>query len=279
MKECTIYKEGEVLIGWNGSNFTYEKRKLAGATFKVTAGADIYRADGAKVYNNGDLVRDNLVTGSDGQVVLSDLHLGTYVVTETKSIDGYTINTTPQTVKIEYKDQNVTVQSESTTILNNRQKAEVSVVKKDSDTDNPLDGGKYTMYAGNDIKNYDGRVIVTKGTALQTVTTGADGKAVYSLDLPIRNSYYITETQAPKNYIRNESAVYSFEFKVLEQNRASASFAHTFVNDRTTAKIQIEKVDKETGKAIPQGDASLEGAVYGLYAREDINHPDKMTGV
>ena len=40
--------------------------------------------------------------------------------------DGYTINTTPQTVKIEYKDQNVTVQSESTTILNNRQKAEVS---------------------------------------------------------------------------------------------------------------------------------------------------------
>ena len=275
----TIYKEGEVLTGWNGSNFIYEKRKLAGATFKVTAGADIYRADGAKVYNNGDLIRDNLVTGSDGQVILSDLHLGTYVVTETKSIDGFTINTAPQTVKIEYKDQNVTVQSESTTILNNRQKAEVSVVKKDSDTENPLDGGKYTMYAGNDIKNYDGRVIVTKDTALQTVTTGADGKAVYSLDLPIRNSYYITETQAPKNYIRNESEVYSFEFKVLEPNRASASFAHTFENDRTTAKIQIEKVDKETGKAIPQGDASLEGAVYGLYAREDINHPDKMTGV
>lgn len=26
----TIYKEGEVLVGWNGSNFTYETRKLPG---------------------------------------------------------------------------------------------------------------------------------------------------------------------------------------------------------------------------------------------------------
>ena len=29
----------------------------------------------------------------------------------------------------------------------------------------------------------------------------------------------------------------------------------------------------------PQGDASLKGAVYGLYARENIVHPDGKTGV
>ena len=275
----TIYKEGEVLVGWNGSNFTYETRKLPGATFKVTAGADIYKADGTKVYNKGDVIAEDLVSGSDGQAVLSDLHLGTYVVTETKSIDGYTINTTPQTVKIEYKDQNVTVQAESTTIKNSRQKAEVSVVKKDSDTDNPLTGGQYTLYAGNDIKNYDGRVIVTKGAALQTVTTGADGKATYTVDLPISNSFYIAETKAPVNYVRNSDDVYSFNFSVMSQDKAKATFAHTFKNDRTTAKIQIFKVDKETGKAVPQGDAKLEGAVYGLYARENIVHPDGKTGV
>ena len=230
----TIYKEGEVFSSWNGSNFTYEKKKLPGATFKVTAGADIYKADGTKVYNAGDVVAESLTTGTDGQVVLSDLHLGTYVVTEIKSIDGYTINTTPQTVAVEYKDQTVTVQYESTTIENTRQKAEVSVVKKDSDTENPLDGGKYTLYAGNDIKNYAGQVIVTKGTALETVTTGEEAKA---------------------------------------------TFSHTFSNDRTTAKIHIYKVDKETGRAVPQGDASLSEAVYGLYAREAINHPDGATGV
>ena len=91
MGALTIYKEGEVLTSWNGTNFVYETKKLPGATFKVTAGADIYRADGTKVYNKGDLIAENLVTGSDGQVVLTDLHLGTYVVTETKSINGYTI--------------------------------------------------------------------------------------------------------------------------------------------------------------------------------------------
>ena len=46
-----------------------------------------------------------------------------------------------------------------------------------------------------------------------------------------------------------------------------------------TAKINLYKVDKETGKAVPQGDAVLNGAVYGLYAREDIGHPDGATGV
>ena len=275
----TIYKEGEVLSSWNGSNFTYEKKKLSGATFKVTAGADIYKADGTKVYSAGDVVAESLTTGTDGQVVLSDLHLGTYVVTEIKSIDGYTINTTPQTVAVEYKDQTVTVQYESTTIENTRQKADVSVVKKDSDTETPLDGGKYTLYAGNDIKNYAGQVIVTKGTALETVTTGADGKASYSVDLPISNGYFISETQAPYAYIRNSKDVYSFNFNVLPETQAKASFSHTFVNDRTTAKIHIYKVDKESGKAVAQGDASLEGAVYGLYARNDIVHPDGATGV
>ncbi len=275
----TIYKEGEVLTGWNGSNFTYETRKLPGAVFKINAGEDIYKADGTKVYNKGDLIAENLVTGNDGKVLLSDLHLGTYTVTETKSIDGYTINTTPQTVKIEYKDQTVEVQYEAATIQNARQRAEVSVLKQDSETENPLDGGEYTIYAGNDIKNYDGSVIVTEGTALQTVTTGEDGRAAYTVDLPIANSYFISETKAPYAYIRNSEDVYQFSFNYLSEDTAKASFTHTFVNDRTTAKIHIFKVDKETGKAVPQGDAELSGAVYGLYARNDIVHPDGATGV
>ena len=40
-----------------------------------------------------------------------------------------------------------------------------------------------------------------------------------------------------------------------------------------------KKIDKETQAFLPQGDSSLAGAVYGLYAREDIVHPDGKTGV
>ena len=42
-------------------------------------------------------------------------------------------------------------------------------------------------------------------------------------------------------------------------------------------KVNLQKVDLETGEAVPQGDASLTGAVYGLFAREDIVHPDGKT--
>ena len=275
----TIYKEGEVLVGWNGTNFTYEKRKLAGATFQVTAGADIYRADGTKVYNSGAVIADGLVTGSDGQVTLNNLHLGTYNVKETKSIDGFTVNGETKTVKIEYKDQNVEVQYESTTVLNKRQNAAVTVSKVDKDTKNPLKGGEYTMYAGNDIKNYDGKVIMKKDTAIQTVTTGDNGSASYSVDLPISNAYYIKETKAPYAYLRNSTDTYSFSFEKMDENTETATFKHTFSNDRVTAKIHLFKVDKETGKPVPQGDAKLEGAVYGLYAKKDIVHPDGKTGV
>lgn len=273
----TIYKEGEVLTSWNGSNFVYETKKLPGATFKVTAGADIYRADGTLVYNKGDLVKDNLVTGQDGSVTLKNLYLGTYVITETGTINGFTINKSPRTVKIEYKDQTVSVQYESTTVTNTRQKAEVSVTKKDSDTKNGLAGGEFTLFADNDIVNYKGEVIVSKGAALQTIATVKGGTGSFTLDLPINNSYKIAETKAPYGYVRNTDDVYSFRFDYLARNQATTTFTHSFMNKRVEAKIQLNKVDAETG--VSQGDATLEGAVYGLYAKDDIVHPDGTTGI
>lgn len=273
----TIYKEGEVLVGWNGSNFTYETKKLSGATFKVTAGADIYKADGTKVYNKGDLIAENLRTGSDGQVVLTDLHLGTYVVTETKSIDGYTINTTPQTVKVEYKDQTVTVQYESATIQNTRQKAEVSVVKKDSDTANVLDGGKYTIYAGNDIKNHAGQVIVTKGTALQTgvvfkagdlvatLTTDENGNAeVNNLYL---GNYYVKEITPPEGYLLDEEehdVICDYEGDLVAE-----------VSRSTTSKEQVIKQAFQLIKVSDNGEDTesklLSGAGFTAYLKSSLS--------
>ncbi len=42
--------------------------------------------------------------------------------------------------------------------------------------------------------------------------------------------------------------------------------------------MKIAKIDKETLAFKAQGD-SVFGAVYGLYAKEDIVHPDGTTGV
>ena len=282
LAELTIYKEGQVLIGAevseSGTVFQYENRRQKNAVYNVYAGADIVTAYGTKVYSKGDLVKENLTTGENGSVTLKNLHLGTYVVKETKAPDSFYNGSEEKSVTLTYAGQNKEVVFADVTFNNERQKADVSVVKQDKDTKKPLKGGIFAMYASDDIRNADGSVVVKKGTLIEKVTTGADGTAKFTVDLPIGYSYFVKEDQAPEGYVRNTEDVYTFKFSYTNDKEATVSFAHTFSNDRVTAKINLYKVDKETGKAVPQGDATLKGAVYGLYAREDIVHPDGATG-
>ena len=277
----TIYKEGKVLTGAtvteNGVTFTYEKRKLKGAVYSVYAGADIKAADGTLIYKKGALVKDNLVTGDDGSVTLKDLYLGTYTVTETKAPDNYVCKGESKTVELVYAGQTVEVQTVSATFLNERQKAAVRVEKQDEETKNPLSGGIYGLYAAEDIK-VDGKTVVPKGTLIEKATTGADGKASYKAELPINYSYSIREIQAPELYLRNSEDTYTFTFKFTNDKEEKVNFSHTFTNKRVNATIDLVKEDSETGNSA-QGDAVFEGAIYGLYAREDINHPDGRSGV
>ena len=277
----TIYKEGEVLTGAavteNGVTFTYEKRKLKGAVYSVYAGADIKAADGTLIYKKGALVKDNLVTGDDGSVTLKNLYLGTYTVTETKAPDNYVCKGESKTVELVYAGQTVEVQTGSATFLNERQKAAVRVEKQDEETKNPLSGGIYGLYAAEDIK-IDGKTVVPKGTLIEKATTGADGKASYKAELPINYSYSIREIQAPELYLRNSEDTYTFTFKFTNDTEEKVNFSHTFTNKRVNATIDLVKEDSETGNSA-QGDAVFEGAIYGLYAREDINHPDGRSGV
>ena len=277
----TIYKEGEVLTGAavteNGVTFTYEKRKLKGAVYSVYAGADIKSADGTLIYKKGALVKDNLFTGDDGSVTLKDLYLGTYTVTETKAPDNYVCKGESKTVELVYAGQTVEVQTGSATFLNERQKAAVRVEKQDEETKNPLSGGIYGLYAAEDIK-VDGKTVVPKGTLIEKATTGADGKASYKAELPINYSYSIREIQAPELYLRNSEDTYTFTFKFTNDKEEKVNFSHTFTNKRVNATIDLVKEDSETGNSA-QGDAVFEGAIYGLYAREDINHPDGRSGV
>lgn len=277
----TIYKEGEVLTGAtvteDGVTFAYEKRKLKGAVYSVYAGADIKAADGTLIYKKGALVKDNLVTGDDGSVTLKDLYLGTYTVTETKAPDNYVCKGESKTVELVYAGQIVEVQTVSATFLNERQKAAVRVEKQDEETKNPLSGGIYGLYAAEDIK-VDGKTVVPKGTLIEKATTGADGKASYKAELPINYSYSIREIQAPELYLRNSEDTYTFTFKFTNDKEEKVNFSHTFTNKRVNATIDLVKEDSETENSA-QGDAVFEGAIYGLYAREDINHPDGRSGV
>ena len=278
----TIYKEGEVLKGASpnedGTVFQYESRRQKGAVFNVYAVKDITTPYGSVVHKAGELVAENLTTGDNGSVTLKNLHLGTYRVKEMQAPKNFYNKGETKDVAVTYAGQMAEAAFSDTTFLNDRQKAEVCVVKKDKDTANGLAGGIFGLYASENITNADGNVVVSRGTLLDKATTDNDGNAVFSADLPIGFGYEVKEIQAPEGYVRNTEDIYSFRFSYTNDTEAKVTFSHIFANERVNATIRLQKKDKETNKNIPQGDAALEHAVYGLYARKDILHPDKKTG-
>ena len=278
----TVYKEGEVLTGADVTDekvtFRYETRRQKGAVYNVYAGADIVAADGSTIYQNGALIKEGLTTGEDGSATLDNLNIGTYVVTETQAPDKLVCTGESKTVTLSAAGENEEVSFSTATFTNDRQKAAVSLVKQDGETTQLLAGAVFGMYAGNDIVSADGNVIVRKDTLIEKVATGTDGKAGYTADLPVNNSYYIKELQAPQMYVLNTSDVYSFAFNYAGDKEKKVEFTHTFTDERVRVNIHLTKEDSETGKNA-QGDATLEGAVYGLYAREAIGYPDGSSGV
>lgn len=279
----TIYKEGEVLTGADsnedGTAFRYEGRRQNGAVFNVYAARDITTPYGSVVYKAGELVAETLVTGDNGSVTLKNLHLGTYRVKEMQAPKNFYNKGETKDVAIAYAGQMAEAAFSDTTFLNDRQKADVRVVKNDKDTGNGLAGGIFGLYAAENITNADGNVVVSKSALIDKATTDSDGNAAFSADLPVGFGYEIKEIQAPEGYLRNTEDEYSFQFDYTNDREAKVTFSHTFANERVNATIRLQKKDKETNKNIPQGDATLEHAVYGLYARNDILHPDKKTGV
>ena len=65
-----------------------------------------------------------------------------------------------------------------------------------------------------------------------------------------------------------------------EDSYTSTATDGVMKNDRTLGEISISKVDLDAAKYVANhGNATLDGAVYDLYAAEDITHPDGVTGV
>ena len=98
------------------------------------------------------------------------------------------------------------------------------------------------------------------------------------------------------NTAKNSTRVYNTDNSGKAANEDSYTVTATdgvMKNDRTLGEISISKVDLDAvryvgGKAAhgtafasgqAHGNATLDGAVYDLYAAEDITHPDGVTGV
>ena len=136
----------------------------------------------------------------------------------------------------------------------------ISIVKKDSETSNTLAGAVYGIYSDAACTQLIKQMPATDANGASKVTLEKTQEVVYLKEISVPTGYTI------------DAKAYNVTLNIGKTSNMNVT------DKRVTATISLHKQDAETGNT-PQGDATLEGAVYGLFAREDIVHPDGKTGV
>ena len=223
--KLSIKKTGEVLTGFEDNKFVYEKKQLKGVELAIYADEDILTQDnqGTKWFEKDALVA-TVKTGEKAEftsecggitgyevkdgVVTVNLPLGKYRVEEKKTLYGYVLSEKKYTVEFTWdnKDDEFVLNSTAATdengvlgILNQRAKAAIELLKKDKASEKEIAGAVFGLYTKDAIYNADGEKIVEAGTRLESITTGKDGKAEFSIDLPLMSENYADEMAARQN--------------------------------------------------------------------------------
>ena len=200
-------------------------KPLEGVEFKVTY------ADGSFVPDKNGQISSNGIyrTDKNGEVLISGL-IGTFVVTETKTIPGYTIdeNSRTQTVVVNPNDT-------QTLYFYNTPVGGLQIIKSDKDSGKRISGVKF------EIRKMNGEII-------GTYTTDSDG-VIY---LPEAESgwYTVTELEAASGYLLDTTP---HRIEVKDGQTATLE-----ITNHKSSRILLHKVDKATGKGIY-------GAVFLLY--------------
>ena len=182
-------------------------KALPGATFKITRG-------------DGSVVRESVTTDIDGIAHLPELETGTYIVTETRTPDGYVIDETPKTVQLR-EGQTYEV------VFSNSRSYGLQIRKTIKGTNKPLSGCVFRVAKAN------GEIIgkyTTNSAGLATVSGLEDGV------------YVVTELSCPEGY-RLDSTPQNVIVK-------SGELATVEFQNEKLASIRIKKIDAVTKKGI-----------------------------
>ncbi|USF26091.1 hypothetical protein N510_001009 [Firmicutes bacterium ASF500] len=160
------------------------KQPLAGAQFKVMA------ANGELTPDNEGMTSSNglYTTDQNGQIVLSKLLPGTYVVSEEKAPDNYRKDPTPQTVVVNAGDT-------QTLRFYDDPLCTLTILKRDAVTKKPLRGAEFM------VRDSSGHVI---GPNNGLYTTGTDGTVTVT-GLAPNSTVVVSEKKAPNGYILDET--------------------------------------------------------------------------
>lgn len=182
---------------------------LKGVEFKITA------SDGTLVPDAEGTISSNglYVTDENGQITLPKLSPDTYVVTETKTIDGYILDSTPQTVSVNSNDT-------QTLTFTNMPAGGLTIIKKDAETGKRIEGVQFEVQKMN-------------GEVLGQYTTDRNG--TIQLSELEKGWYQVTELKAAKGYLADSTPQ-----KIEVKDGETATLEMT---NKKAASILIHKID------------------------------------
>ena len=193
------------------------KKPLEGVQFRITYSDGSFVADeGGKLSSNGLYMTD-----ANGEILIRDI-VGTLVVTEVKTIPGYTIDeaTRSQTIVVNPDDL-------QTLIVYNVPAGGLQIIKSDADTGERLGGVKF------EIRKINGEI-------LGTYTTDRDG--VISIPNAESGWYTIVERKAKDGYALDTTPVNAC---VKDSETTTVE-----ITNQRMASIMIHKIDAATGTGI-----------------------------
>lgn len=217
----------------------YLNIKVSYGGAKIIKTSEDGKVEGISFTITGNGVNKTVTTGAGGVIQIDNLAPGVYTVTE-QSYDKYE----PQEVR------RVTVVSGqvATVNFNNTLKRGTLIVTKTSE-DGLNEGVKFHLYgtslSGLAVDEY----AVTENT----------GKAVFS-DVLIGTGYTLEEVDTAIRYVVPEQQTAAVEWNAVTNK--------SFTNILKKWNVIVTKSDAETG--MPQGDATLAGAVYGIYKGDQL---------
>ena len=217
----------------------YLNIKVSYGSAKIVKTSEDGKVEGISFTITGNGVNKTVTTGAGGVIQIDDLAPGVYTVTE-QNYDKYE----PQEVR------RVTVVSGqvATVNFNNTLKRGTLIVTKTSE-DGLNEGVKFhlsgTSLSGLAVNEY--------------AVTDSTGKAVFS-DVLIGMGYTLEEVDTATRYVVPAKQTAAVEWNTVTNK--------SLTNILKKWSITVTKSDAETG--LPQGDATLAGAVYGIYKGDQL---------
>ena len=217
----------------------YLNIKVSYGSAKIVKTSEDGKVEGISFTITGNGVNKTVTTGAGGIIQIDNLAPGVYTITE-QNYDKYE----PQEVR------RVTVVSGQVTTVNfnNTLKRGTLIVTKTSE-DGLNEGVKFHLYGTS-----------LSGLAVdEYAVTDSAGKAVFS-DVLIGTGYTLEEVDTAIRYVVPEKQTAAVEWNTVTNK--------SFTNILKKWNVTVTKSDAETG--LPQGDATLAGAVYGIYKGDQL---------